>query len=192
MGRIYEVELKDVHIYQTSDGLNVSADIYMKGEKIAMYLDDGAGGSGCLKFCGSENSKREFYYVAWKYFASYPEIDSIILTEYSQGEFVKAKGNLPKVDYKDWPDEKIALFFVDKLIYLYQIEEQYKNAVEEGYKAVVVAKFYELRNAKWRPEIVYYTDDREDEFNRVIDKIEEENKNYTVSLYRSLDDFNIG
>lgn len=192
MGRIYEVELRDVQIYQTDDGMNVSADIYMKGSKVAIYLDDGAGGNGCLKFCGNDSSKREFYYVAWKYFASYPEIDSLILTEYSQSEFVKAKGNLPKVDYRDWPDEKIALFFVDKLIYLYQIEEQYINATDEGYKAIVVARFYELKNSKWRPELVFYTDGTEDQFHKVIEKIEEENKNYTVSLYRSAADFVIG
>ncbi len=192
MIRIYDVELNNVQIHQTEDGMNVSADIYMNGVKIAIYLDDGVGGNGCLKFCGDENSKREFYYVAWKYFASYPEIDSIVLTEFTQSEFVKLKGNLPKVDYKNWPDEKVALFFVDRLIYMYQIEEQYRYAIEEGYKAVVVAKFYELKNAKWRPEIVYYTDGGEDEFNRVIELIEKENKNYTLSLYRSKDDFIIG
>lgn len=192
MGRIYEVELQDVHIYQTDDGMNISADIFMKDNRIAIYIDDGAGGNGCLKFCGNDSSKREFYYVAWKYFASYPDIDSLILTEYTQSEFTKAKGNLPKVDYKDWTDEKIALFFVDRLIYLYQIEEQYSIAIEEGYKAVVVSKFYELKNAKWRPELVFYTDGTEEQFTQVINKIEEENKNYTVSLYRSLSEFIIG
>ena len=192
MGKIYDVELRNVQIYQTNDGLNVGADIYMKGEKIAFYFDDGAGGNGCLKFCGKDDSKREFFFVAWKYFASYPEIDSIILTEYTQSEFSKAKGNLPKVDYKDYPDEKIALFFIDKLIYLYQIEEQYDIATDEGYGAVVVARFYELKNAKWRPEIVFYTDGGEEEFNKVIKKIEEDNKNYTLSLYRSKNDFIIG
>lgn len=192
MGRVYEIELRNVQIYQTDDGINVSVDIYMKGTKIAIYLDDGAGGDGCLKFCSNDNSKREFYYVAWKYFASYPEIDTIILTEYSQSEFVKAKGNLPKVDYRDWPDEKIALFFVDKLIYLYQIEEQYRNATDEGYKAIVVVRFYELKNSKWRPELIFYTDGTEDQFHKVIEKIEEEYKNYTVSLFRSAKDFIIG
>ena len=192
MGRIYEVELQNVHIYQTDDGINISTDICMNDRKIAIYLDDGAGGNGCLKFCDTESSKKEFYYAAWKYFASYPEIDSVILTEYTQGEFIKAKGNLPKVDYKDWTDEKVALFFIDKLIYLYQIEEQYKIALVEGYKALIVARFYELKNAKWCPEKVFYTDGSEEEFNIVIEKIEEENKNYTVSLYRSERDFFIG
>ena len=192
MGRIYDVELRNVQIYQTSDGLNVGASIYMKGERIALYLDDGAGGNGCLKFCGRASAKREFYYVAWKYFASYPEIDAIVLTEYTQSEYTKAKGNLPKVDYKDYPDEKIALFFVDRLIYLYQIEEQFDIAVEEGYRAVVVARFYELKNAKWRPEMVFYTDGGEEDFNKVIAKIEEESKNYTLSLYKTKEDFVIG
>ena len=54
------------------------------------------------------------------------------------------------------------------------------------------ARFFELKNSKWRPELVFYTDGTEDQFYKVIDKIEEENKNYIVSLFKSETDFIIG
>ena len=110
--------------------------------------------------------------MAWRYFASYPEIDSLALYEFTQKEFTELKGSLPKVSYKEWPDDKVAMFFINRIIYLYQLEEQYRQAVSEGYAAIVVVKYYALKNAKAEPEKIFLTDGSEEMLGQVIALIE--------------------
>lgn len=192
MAKIYDVELKDISITQGVEDWIVEAVIQLKGELVGRFLDEGNGGPGVIKFNCDLSTRRDFYYVAWRYFASYPEIDSIALCEYTQKEFSELKSSLPKVSYKEWPDEKVAMFFVDKLLYLHQLEQQYAQAREEGYEAIMSVRYFALKNAKYVPEKIYYTDGTEQQAAQVIDMIEQENRNYIVTIYNSYDDFVIG
>ncbi len=192
MVKIYGVELRNVNISSGIEDYHVEAEVYLEGQQVGLYIDEGFGGPGMLKFSCDANTRKNFYYVAWRYFASYPEIDSLALYEYTQKEFVDLKGSLPKVSYKEWPDEKVAMFFIDRIIYLYQLEEQFVQAQKEGYKAIVVARFYALKNAKAEQEKVFYTDGSEEMLEKVISMIEKTNRNYLISQYRSNDDFIVG
>ncbi len=189
MAKIFGAEIRNVHITRGMEDYQVEAEIYLNGEQIGVFIDEGNGGSEALKFNCDLSTRKEFYYVAWRYFASYPEIDSLALYEYTQKEFSDLRGSLPKVSYKEWPDEKVALFFVNQIIYLYQLEEQLIQAGSEGYDAIVVARFYALKNAKAEPDKVFFTDGTEDMLNKVISIIEKTNKNYVISQYSSRDDF---
>ncbi|SDA76978.1 hypothetical protein SAMN02910368_02606 [Lachnospiraceae bacterium G11] len=192
MAKIFDVELKNINITWGMEDFHVEAEIYLEGQQIAYYLDEGTGGPGIIKFNCDLNTRRDFYYVAWRYFASYPEVDSIALYEYTQKEFSELKGSLPKVSYKEWPDGKIAMFFVNRIVYLYQLEQQFIQAKTEGYDAIVVAKFYALKNAKAEPEKVFYTDGTDEMLKQVIAIIEKTNRNYVISQYSSEKDFIIG
>ena len=145
-----------------------------------------------LKFSCEMSTRKDFYYVAWRYFASYPEVDSLALYEFTQREFTDLKGSLPKVSYKEWPDEKVAMFWVSRIINLYQLEEQLNQAISEGYSAIVVAKFYALKNAKAEPEKIFYTDGSDEMLGQVISIIEKTNHNYVITQYKSDNDFQIG
>lgn len=192
MAKFFDVWLDKVEISPGIEDCKINAEIFLKGEKVGMFFDEGSGGSSILKFCCEQDTKKEFYYSVWRYFASYPEIDRLALYDYTQKEFSELKGTLPKIDYKGWADEKVSIFFIDRLIYLWQIEEQFKSAMSEGYEAIVVAQFYNLKNAKASPDKIYYTDGSAEQLNQVIELIEQTNKNYTVSQYSSINDFVIG
>lgn len=192
MVKIFGVELKNVNISQGMEDFHVEADVYLNGQQIGFFMDEGSGGPGMLKFSCDMNLRRDFYLLAWRYFASYPEIDSLALYEYTQKDFNELRGSLPKVSYKEWPDEKVAMFFINKLIYLYQLNEQYKQACLEGYSAIVVAKFYALKNAKAELEKIFYTDGSDEMLTQVIDIIEKTNRNYVIAQYKSEEDFMIG
>ncbi len=192
MARIYDVELRNVRIDQGFEDWRLEAEVYLQGDKIGLFLDEGSGGPGALKFCCDLNARRNFYYVAWRYFASYPEIDILALYEYTQKEFVELKGSLPKVSYKEWPDEKVAIFFIDKLVYMYQLEQQYDMAAREGYNSIIVIRYFALKNAKAEPDKIYYMDGSEEDFNIIIMAIEEKNRNYIVAQYNTKSDFEIG
>ncbi|MCR5234077.1 MAG: hypothetical protein K6E53_09240 [Lachnospiraceae bacterium] len=192
MAKIFGVELKNVNITRAMEDYHVETEIYLDGKQIGFFIDDGNGGPGMLKFNCDLSTRKEFYYVAWRYFASYPEIDSLALYEYTQKEFTELKGSLPKVSYKEWPDEKVAMFFINQIVYLYQLEEQFYQAKSEGYSAIVVARFYALKNAKAEPEKIFYTDGSDDMLKQVIDIIEKTNRNYVISQYTSVNDFMIG
>ena len=174
------------------EDFRVEAEVYLNGQPVGFFIDEGSGGPGMLKFNCDISTRKEFYYVAWRYFASYPEIDSLALYEFTQKEFGELKGSLPKVSYKEWPDDKVAMFFINRIIYLYQLEEQYRQAVSEGYAAIVVVKYYALKNAKAEPEKIYFTDGSEEMLGQVIALIEKTNHNYVISQYKSADDFLIG
>ena len=192
MVKIFGVELKNVEITNGMEDFRVEAEVYLNGQPVGFFIDEGSGGPGMLKFNCDISTRKEFYYVAWRYFASYPEIDSLALYEFTQKEFGELKGSLPKVSYKEWPDDKVAMFFINRIIYLYQLEEQYRQAVSEGYAAIVVVKYYALKNAKAEPEKIYFTDGSEEMLGQVIALIEKTNHNYVISQYKSADDFLIG
>lgn len=192
MAKIFGVELRNVSIARGMEDFHVEAEIFLDGKQVGYFIDEGSGGPGMLKFNCDLTTKKEFYYVAWRYFASYPEIDSLALYEYTQKEFSELKGSLPKVSYKEWPDEKVAMFFVNRIIYLYQLEEQFNQARGEGYSAIVTVRFFALKNAKAEPEKVFYTDGSGDMLNQVIAIIEKTNHNYVVTQYCSENDFLIG
>lgn len=192
MVKIFGVELKNVDITRGMEDFHVEAEIYLNGQPIGFYIDEGSGGPGMLKFSCEMSTRKDFYYVAWRYFASYPEVDSLALYEFTQREFTDLKGSLPKVSYKEWPDEKVAMFFVSRIIYLYQLEEQLNQAISEGYSAIVVAKFYALKNAKAEPEKIFYTDGSDEMLGQVISIIEKTNHNYVITQYKSDNDFQIG
>ncbi len=192
MVKIFGVELKNVNISQGMEDFRVEADVYLNGQQVGFFMDEGSGGPGIFKLSCEINLRRDFYLLAWRYFASYPEIDSLALYEYTQKDFNELRGSLPKVSYKEWPDEKVAMFFINKLIYLYQLNEQYKQACLEGYSAIVVAKFYVLKNAKAEPEKIFYTDGSDEMLTQVIDIIEKTNRNYVIAQYKSEEDFMIG
>ena len=192
MVRIFGVELKNVNISQGMEDFHVEADVYLNGQQVGFFIDEGSGGPGILKFSCDMNLRRDFYLVAWRYFASYPEVDSLALYEFTQKEFTELRGSLPKVSYKEWPDEKVAMFFINRIIYLYQLDEQYAQARSEGYSAIVVAKFYALKNAKAEPEKIFYTDGTDEMLRQVIDIIEKTNRNYVIAQYKSYEDFVIG
>ena len=189
-GYYYNPRIDHALLEKYHEGLHCSS-ACIAGE-IAYYLDEGTGGPGIIKFNCGLNTRRDFYYVAWRYFASYPEVDSLALYEYTQKEFSELKGSLPKVSYKEWPDGKIAMFFVNRIVYLYQLEQQFIQAKSEGYDAIVVAKFYALKNAKAEPEKVFYTDGTDEMLKQVIAIIEKTNRNYVISQYSSEKDFIIG
>ncbi len=192
MVNIFGVELRNVSITRAMEDFHVEAVIFLNGKQIGFFIDEGSGGPGMLKFNCDLSTRKEFYYVAWRYFASYPEIDSIALYEYTLKEFTELKGTLPKVSYKEWPDEKVAMFFINRIVYLYQLEEQYNQAKSEGYSAIVVARFYALKNAKTVPEKIFYTDGTDEMLKEVISVIEENNRNYVIKQYGSENDFHIG
>ena len=192
MVKIFGVELKNLEITNGMEDFRVEAEVYLNGQPVGFFIDEGSGGPGMLKFNCDISTRKEFYYVAWRYFASYPEIDSLALYEFTQKEFGELKGSLPKVSYKEWPDDKVAMFFINRIIYLYQLEEQYRQAVSEGYAAIVVVKYYALKNAKAEPEKIYFTDGSEEMLGQVIALIEKTNHNYVISQYKSADDFLIG
>ncbi len=192
MVKIFGVELRNVEITNGMEDFHVEAEVYLNGQQVGFFIDEGSGGPGMLKFNCDISTRKEFYYVAWRYFASYPEIDSLALYEFTQKEFTELKGSLPKVSYKEWPDDKVAMFFINRIIYLYQLEEQYRQAVSEGYAAIVVVKYYALKNAKAEPEKLFFTDGSEEMLGQVIALIEKTNHNYVISQYKSADDFLIG
>lgn len=192
MVKIFGVELKNVEITNGMEDFHVEAEVYLNGQPVGFFIDEGSGGPGMLKFNCDISTRKEFYYVAWRYFASYPEIDSLALYEFTQKEFGELKGSLPKVSYKEWPDDKVAMFFINRIIYLYQLEEQYRQAVSEGYAAIVVVKYYALKNAKAEHEKIFFTDGSEEMLGQVIALIEKTNHNYVISQYKSADDFLIG
>ncbi len=192
MVKIFGVELKNVSISQGMEDFHVEAEIFLEGKQIGLFLDEGSGGPGMLKFSCDLATRKDFYYVAWRYFASYPDVDTLALYEYSVKEFAELKGSLPKVSYKEWPDDKVAMFFINRLIYLYQLDEQFNQAKEEGYSAIVVARFFALKNAKAIPEKIYYTDGTDEMLDQVISIIEKTNRNYVLSHYKSSNDFLIG
>ncbi len=192
MVKIFGVELKNVEITNGMEDFHVEAEVYLNGQQVGFFIDEGSGGPGMLKFNCNISTRKEFYYVAWRYFASYPEIDSLALYEFTQKEFTELKGSLPKVSYKEWPDDKVAMFFINRIIYLYQLEEQYQQAVSEGYSAIIVVKYYALKNAKAEPEKIFFTDGSEEMLGQVIALVEKTNRNYVISQYKSTDDFLIG
>ncbi len=192
MVKIFGVELKNVEITNGMEDFHVEAEVYLNGQQVGFFIDEGSGGPGMLKFNCNISTRKEFYYVAWRYFASYPEIDSLALYEFTQKEFTELKGSLPKVSYKEWPDDKVAMFFINRIIYLYQLEEQYQQAVSEGYSAIIVVKYYALKNAKAEPEKIFFTDGSEEMLGQVIALVEKTNRNYVISQYKSADDFLIG
>ncbi len=192
MAKIYGVELKNVNIYQGMEDFHVDAEVYLNNQLVGLFLDEGNGGPEVMKFSCDVSTQKEFYYVAWRYFASYPEVDTLALYEYSQKDFAELKGTLPKISYKEWPDDKVALFFLNRLIYLHQLEQQYIQAKSEDYSAIVVATFYALKNAKAEPEKIFFTDGSEEMLSKVISLIEKTNHNYVISQYKSDQDFIIG
>lgn len=192
MVNIFGVELKSVCISRGMEDFHVEAEVFLNGQQIGFFIDEGSGGQGMLKFSCDMNVRRDFYLVAWRYFASYPEVDTLALYEFTQKEFTELRGSLPKISYKEWPDEKVALFFINRLIYLHQLDEQYEQAVKEGYSAIVVARFYTLKNAKAEPDKIFYTDGTGEMLGQVIDLIEKTNRNYVITQYKSASDFVIG
>ena len=187
--KVYGVELKNMQLSPGLEDVQICCDVYLNNCKIGVYFDEGSGGNGILKFCCESFYQKDFYYTAWRYFASFPDVDSLALYEFTLKDFLEYKGNLPKVSYKEWPDEKIALFFVNKLIYLYQIELQFEQALKEGYHSILVIHYFELKNAKLRQDQIYYTDGSESQANQVIDMISNSDKNYIVTQFNSKDDF---
>lgn len=189
--KVFGVELKNIQITSGMEDVHICCDIYLNSKLIGIYIDEGSGGNGFLKFCCESSEQKDFYYIAWRYFASYPEIDSIAIYEFPLKDFLEYRGNLPKVSYKGWPDHKVALFFINKLVYYYQIEQQYYQALKEGYRTILVIHYIELKDTKSRPDQIFYTDGSESQFNQVIDVINESSKNYIISQFSSEKDFMI-
>ena len=191
MAKVYGVELKNVIIDSGFENYRAQATIYLDGIEVGFFLDDGNGGTSIIKFSCDINIKSRFYYVAWRYFASYPDIDSSALLEFTQKEFIEYKSNLPKIDYKEWPDEKVAVFFVEKLLYLFQIEEQYSMATSEGYVAIAVVRFFTLKNVKAEPDRIFYFDNSAEQLNEIIAQLGNKSLNYIIRTYSCEADFDI-
>ena len=187
--KIYGVELQNIQISPGMEDIRICCDVYLNHDKIGVYLDEGSGGNGILKFCCEASEQKDFYYTAWRYFASYPDIDSIVLYDFTLKDFLEYKGNLPKVSYKGWPDDKVTLFFINKLIYLYQIEQQYYQALEEGYRTLLVIHYIELKNISSKQDQIFYTDGSESQYNQVIEMINDSSQNYIITSFSSIKDF---
>jgi len=191
MAKVFGVELRNESIIQGKDGWRVEAHIFIDNVFVGYYLDDGNGGDAIIKFECESGIISRFYYTSWRYFASYPDIDSLALYELSKKEFVEYKSCLPKVDYKGWSDEKIALIFIEKIIYLLQIEKLYQSAKAEGYDAIAVVHFYTLKNIKAEQDRVFYYDNSQEQLNEIIQKINDDCPNYILRTYSKQQDFEI-
>lgn len=192
MAKIYDVELRNTKIRQGVENWCIETDIYLQNTKVGFFLDDGYGGNSSLKYSCSKDIKNKFYYVAWRYFASYPDIDTLTLFTFTKEEFIELNTSLPKVSYRDWSDDKLALLFIEKLIYLYHLEQQFEFANMEGYSAILIVHYFTLKDIKAEQDKIYYFDNTIDQFNQIVDSITRRSRNFIVTKYESKKDFEIG
>jgi len=113
MAEIMGLELKGVKTFIGTDGYGLSANLYLKGKKVASVLDEGNGRGLNVSFL--DNSKKdEIFTIAQKYYKKYPKF---IL--YDNEKWAKLNE------------------LIEELYSLYQTEKYFKKQVKKDYPIII-------------------------------------------------------
>ena len=189
MAKIFGIQLKNVKQFTGWEGYGVNASVYLDGKRIGTFNDRADGGPLDLD-CDTKEAEEALLARMREYFKANPEVDSL---ELWQNRKKYKDGNYPYTSYEKKEDEELMVgVFFGKLQKMLDLEKLYKQYAKKynGF-AIVDFDFIHTGDCPIPRDSTYVVVDKEEAFTEVRNKVEAINKNYTMDVYRTLEDFEV-
>ena len=191
MANINGIEIKAVKTFLGMEGYARQGNVYMDNKKIGFYSEDGDGGCSWIDFACNKEIKTLFYDKVRSHFRKNPVPDHIIIYNMTLEEYAQNENNLPVMKYEQESKETVMEYFMEELLDLRELEQDYKKAVKKGYSAIVAVNYTSLSGNPLPLNEVYFTNGTQGSIDKVKSVAKKKSIAVTVKAYISPVDFKI-
>lgn len=189
MANINGIEIKAIKTFLGTEGYARQGNVYLDKKKIGFFSEDGNGGCDWIDFECDKEIKELFFSRVRAHYKNYPALDYMKIYNMTMEEYVKQENKLPVTTYEQESNDIIMEYFMEKLLNLRELEQDYRKAVKKGYSVLISIKYISLSGNALPLDEVYYTNGTNESFKKVENAAKEKSITVIVESYTSPKDF---